>query len=163
MDNRGKRLEEKKQWLKDNPEKARAACKRWRSKNKDKARALCTAWRIKNPNKQKAAVLRWKLANREALRFHEKLRRDRKKGVTGSHTRKEWKNRLDYFVSRCAYCLKPLTVSTITKDHILAIVKGGSNYIDNVVPACSMCNGIKHARSLLQFLMVVEFSKGQYV
>ncbi len=147
---RQRRLDSKKQWLKDNPEKARAACKRWRNANKSKARALTVAWVKNNPEKAKLSLDTWKRNNPEVMRFHEKKRRARKAGAVGSHTYAEWKARMAYFGHRCAYCLTPLVRAT--RDHIVPLVRGGANYIDNVVPACKLCNNRKHARPLLQFL-----------
>lgn len=42
----------------------------------------------------------------------------------------------------CAYCPRPAT----TVDHVRPVSKGGTNKIDNLVPACAWCNGSKGAR-----------------
>lgn len=149
-DARTRRLEAKRKWLHDNPEKARAACVRWRAKNRDTARRLCEAWRKNNPDKQKQAMDRWKAANKVKLRFHEKLKRYRRRKVVGTHTFAEWQHVIAYFSGCCAYCLQPMKV--ITKDHLIPIIAGGSNDVNNLVPACQLCNSRKRTRSLLQCL-----------
>jgi hypothetical protein len=44
---------------------------------------------------------------------------------------------------RCHYCDLPLTLKTSTKDHLVPLCRGGSNLIDNLVPACLACNQAK--------------------
>lgn len=41
---------------------------------------------------------------------------------------------------KCHYCDEPLTLRTTTKDHLTPLCRGGSNLIDNLVPACLACN-----------------------
>lgn len=42
--------------------------------------------------------------------------------------------------SRCVYCGKGLQVETMTLDHFVPIRNGGTNYVKNLVTACSTCN-----------------------
>lgn len=49
----------------------------------------------------------------------------------------------------CSYC----GAATGTIDHIVPVVKGGSNHWSNLTSACLSCNSSKHDRSLLVFLM----------
>lgn len=43
---------------------------------------------------------------------------------------------------KCTYCPAPAT----TADHVIAVVKGGTNALDNLVPACGPCNASKQDR-----------------
>ena len=65
----------------------------------------------------------------------------REKGAEGSHTLAEWKAVKEKYNNRCAFCgeLKPLT-----KDHIIPLSKGGTNYITNIQPLCRNCNSKKN-------------------
>jgi 5-methylcytosine-specific restriction endonuclease McrA len=49
---------------------------------------------------------------------------------------------------RCAYCGAPAT----SADHVVALAAGGSNGIENLVPACAFCNSSKRDRPLAEFL-----------
>ena len=58
---------------------------------------------------------------------------------------------------RCAYCAVHLTrqhgkPNSFCIDHVLAVAKGGSDDIANLIPACHSCNSKKGARTALQFI-----------
>jgi 5-methylcytosine-specific restriction endonuclease McrA len=44
---------------------------------------------------------------------------------------------------KCAYCGKELTISTLTKDHLIPTSKGGKHIWENVVACCKDCNSSK--------------------
>lgn len=79
---------------------------------------------------------------------HLKARRyARKKNAEGSHTLKEWKDLLVKFDHKCAFCKKS---EKLTKDHIIPLSKGGSDFISNIQPLCKSCNSKKHNKILPQ-------------
>ena len=41
---------------------------------------------------------------------------------------------------KCAHCGKPLTISTMQKDHSIPWSKGGPSNVENIVPLCEECN-----------------------
>jgi hypothetical protein len=70
------------------------------------------------------------------------------------HTRQEWLRKFQQCGSCCHYCEKPLTIDTATKDHQTPTCRGGSDAIDNIVPACLDCNQRKAWRTEQEFLAV---------
>lgn len=44
---------------------------------------------------------------------------------------------------RCALCGKPLEFKKMTVDHKTPLSKGGTNALDNLQPACRVCNFMK--------------------
>jgi hypothetical protein len=52
---------------------------------------------------------------------------------------------------RCFYCHKPLTIQEATKDHLTPSARGGSDLIDNIVPACIECNQRKGVMTEQEF------------
>lgn len=58
----------------------------------------------------------------------------------GNHSRDEWEELLKKCGRKCKVCGSS---KDITKDHIVAISKGGNNEIRNIQPLCRSCNSRK--------------------
>lgn len=58
--------------------------------------------------------------------------------MIGKHTKAEWENCKMIHGHRCFYCGK--ISNKLSKDHVIPVAFGGSNTIDNIVPACMDCN-----------------------
>lgn len=43
----------------------------------------------------------------------------------------------------CAYCGNLMKMKNMTVDHLKPKSKGGSNYIENLMPSCRKCNALK--------------------
>jgi len=62
------------------------------------------------------------------------------------HAQAHWRMKLREYDYRCAYCgIKSLdtTQGYLTRDHVRPVTKGGTDDIDNIVPACWPCNKTK--------------------
>ena len=59
-----------------------------------------------------------------------------------SHTAEEWRARLAEYGGECVYC----GGTADTRDHVIPLSRGGTNSIDNIVPACRSCNARKGNR-----------------
>lgn len=66
-----------------------------------------------------------------------RLRRAREKGT---HTEREWFELRDR-AGRCLICNS--TTVTLTKDHIIPLIRGGCDCIQNIQPLCLRCNARK--------------------
>lgn len=51
----------------------------------------------------------------------------------------------------CAYCGCDLAYKDMQVDHILAVGRGGTNELDNLLPACRQCNYDKHEMTVERF------------
>lgn len=83
---------------------------------------------------------RWKKKNPEKMAHLKARRYARERNATGSHTLQEWIDLKNKHSQKCAICheLKPLT-----KDHIVPLSEGGSDFISNIQPLCRNCNSKK--------------------
>lgn len=99
------------------------------------ARARKKAWAKANPEKERARIQR-----RRALVLGNKST-----GVTPE----EWTNICAHHDWRCAYCFAK---RKLTRDHVLALSRGGRDEPSNVVPACRRCNSSKSSKELRVWL-----------
>lgn len=83
---------------------------------------------------------RWVAKNPERMAHLKARRYARERNAAGSHTFEQWAELKTRNENRCAYCgeQKPLT-----KDHIVPLSEGGSDYIENIQPLCRNCNSRK--------------------
>lgn len=69
-------------------------------------------------------------------------RRALKKQIHHTHFTPEMlQSHFAYFGDRCAYCEAE---GDLTIDHFIALTKGGSDCLGNIIPACKSCNSRKH-------------------
>lgn len=104
------------------------------------------------PEEMKAYRARYRAENPEAVKAAANNARCARAAAEGRTTRAEWLEITDYFDGFCAYCLgHESRVGRLTKDHMQPITRGGSNWPDNLVPACKSCNSAKNAKTPLEF------------
>ena len=77
-----------------------------------------------------------------------------KAGSRGVLTIEQWRNIVDAFGWRCAYCQE--YSGQMQLDHIIAIANGGDTDCHNVVPACPSCNNRKRAAGPFEFAFSVS-------
>jgi 5-methylcytosine-specific restriction endonuclease McrA len=123
---------------KKNPEAIHGAHQAWKRRNPEKNRQDVKAYAVRHPDVIRAT-------NRRSRQ----VRRGRERTTTGSFTVGQMRLLFASYLNRCAYC--PNTATSL--DHVVPLARGGSNDIDNLVPACFGCNLRKGARSLLQFMV----------
>ena len=96
---------------------------------------------IRSKGKSKQVYHQRYVAKKPHVIAHLKARRyAREKGAAGNHTLKDWEKLKEKCRNRCVHCgeEKPLT-----KDHIVPLSEGGSDYINNIQPLCRSCNSKK--------------------
>lgn len=74
-------------------------------------------------------------------------RRSMKLNAKGFNTIQQFNDKYAYYGFRCYYCNQEFSLQDITMDHRIPLIKGGSNWISNIVPACRSCNSQKGAKS----------------
>ena len=126
---------------------SREAMRRWRERHPDEHNADSRAYYARDPERRKRQIDA--SPNRNAVRraMHER-RRARLLNARGSYTYVEWLGLVATHDGRCAYCG---TRSTLDADHRVPLSRGGSNSIENILPACRSCNLRKHTLSEIEF------------
>lgn len=143
----------KKLWYQKNRLQAIAKIRAWIKANRQKVYANRRLYKAKNPKKWRRYARLWsrvyRRMNANNPEYRQKTllwnnrRRARKRNALGSHTIQEWLTTLRAWKWRCAYCGKKLTKKTATRDHIIALSRGGSDFIENIAPSCLSCNSSK--------------------
>ena len=116
------------EYRENNKQKRSEGFKQWRQRNLDRIREYARGFYKENPDKKLE-----KTRNRRA-----KLR-----GSEGSFTSQEWRALKEFHNFACLRCRKTEPNILLTPDHILPLVKGGKNSIDNIQPLCRSCNSWK--------------------
>ena len=91
--------------------------------------------------------------NRDKIRHMRAMYRARKRGAVGWYTLDDWQKLLDVSGGVCPSCKMDVGVDSLTRDHIIPVSKGGSNWLDNIQPLCHSCNCSKndlHCTNYLQ-------------
>lgn len=132
-----KRRESNKKYTLRHPERIASKNRNWQRINRDKKRALDAARRRTNPDVYRLRRIRWKKANPDAVRTEKRLRRGRKSGAAGFHKAIDTSLILAAQGGGCAYCG---VSNNLHLDHMIPLVRGGSNWPWNLQWLCGFHN-----------------------
>lgn len=104
-----------------------------------------------NKEDVKSRVRQWSSENKDKVRELSRIKRVRKSKAHGSHSTNDFYKVCKDFKWECAYCGGHLEKRTATEDHVIPLSKGGSDLINNIIPACRMCNSTKSAQGLFEW------------
>ena len=62
----------------------------------------------------------------------------------------------DKYDGHCAYCGRKISFDDMSIDHLLAVSKGGTDDVDNLIPCCYLCNHQKDNMSVEEFRAYLE-------
>lgn len=143
------KTEKRRKWDRDRKKKSR----KLNTVYSQRQRKLCREYSKNNKEYVKELNKMWRNKNIDKILFRNKQRMKRLKNIEGNHTYKEWIELKKQYKYKCAICgisekeLKDLWKDTqftkLTKDHIIPISKGGTDYIFNIQPLCISCNSKK--------------------
>lgn len=66
----------------------------------------------------------------------------------GHHSNKEWESLKNKYGFTCPSCLRKEPEIKLTRDHIVALIQGGTNDIKNIQPLCQNCNSRKSVKTI---------------
>ena len=87
-----------------------------------------------------------KMCHRCQVQQEGSIKRARRRKVECTLTPTEWREIVDAYECKCAYCHKTFSRDRLTIDHVKPISKLGGHTKENVVPACFSCNASKKDR-----------------
>jgi 5-methylcytosine-specific restriction endonuclease McrA len=74
---------------------------------------------------------------------------------------------LDKYNKKCAYCGKEILMDEMKIDHYVPKSKGGTDDLDNLLPACDICNHYKDSHNINKFkyllLNIIKKIKKLYI
>jgi 5-methylcytosine-specific restriction endonuclease McrA len=144
--------------MRRNADKARAAMQRWRGRHPEAHRDENAAYYARHAERLKKRIAEYHRANPAVVRAKSQKHRALRLAADGAFTAEEWEQLVLAHRRRCAYCgdLAPLE-----PDHRVALSRGGSNRIENILPACRRCNARKHRMSEAEFRARLAAEKDQ--
>lgn len=96
------------------------------------------------------------LRNPEKRQHQSRVMRAKRMGGACYLSIQDWKDLLRRFDFRCAYCDTTLTKKNRSLDHMVPLVRGGTNDITNLVPSCLRCNQRKHSMTAEEFMAYLK-------
>ena len=131
-------------YYKVHQESIKEAADRYYAENAERVKSRVREYQRANPRANRRRVKEWQRTNRERRREHARRYTSRKRANGGSHTVEEWLALCDAYDGKCARC----GAEEQTLDHIVPVLLGGSNDIENIQPLCRSCNSSKGAKEL---------------
>lgn len=128
------------------PEPLRAAERARYAANAEKYRTKTRFWLENHPGYSTEKHREWRNANPDKSSANDRNKRARKRKAEGTHSAADIAEILRLQKGRCAICGLRLKSSDTTADHIVPVVKGGTNYRRNIQLACRSCNSSKRDR-----------------
>lgn len=140
-------------WMRENAEKAREAMRRWRATHPEEHRRARDAWDDAHPELADARRRRYAAAHPEVRLTVRRNRRAREQSAVGRFSTAEWRALVAQYGERCAYCG---AAAPLQPDHRVPLARGGTNLIENILPACGRCNRRKHLLTDDEFRALLE-------
>lgn len=141
-------------------EKARTRSRAAYAKNPEINRAWARKWNKEHPEESRERVAEWAKANPDKMQAI----RLRRRGLLSSAGDADPAH-LTKLLSEpcCAYCeveFQPCSMRERTIDHVLPLVRGGTNATENLLAACRRCNSQKNRKTLEEWVATGRSPKG---
>ena len=136
------------EWLKRNAEKAREAMRRWRAAHPVAHRADKREYYRRHRERLLRQSARYHREHPEVRKASDSRRRSARLAGGPSYSVSEWLALVARYDGRCAYCGEP---GPLQADHRVPLARGGTNSIENILPACGSCNTRKHVMTEDEF------------
>ena len=146
--NRDKVRESTRRYQKTHRELLRERYRQARVANIEHHRAIGRRAYHNNVEKRRAYNRNYRKSHPEKMRAQVRTRRNRKYQAEGSHTEAQWEELKALYNYTCLRCGQREPTITLTRDHVVPLAQGGSDWISNIQPLCPTCNSSKNNRTI---------------
>lgn len=122
--------------------------KQWHSANKETVNARRKKRYHQNPAIEIEKTQQYASAHPEKIQVYNYNKNERRRNAKGRFTPQEWIALKAYCNNTCLCCGRSEPEIKLTIDHIIPLILGGSNTIDNIQPLCKSCNSSKSAKHI---------------
>lgn len=153
------------EWYGRNREKRRDYNRHYRREHGDELRARERQRDRRKYSENPRAVLdyykRWRERNLAKARAYVRASCIKRRAASqGQHfTAAEWLALVERHGSHCAYC--GIACVRLEADHRTPLCRGGSNLIENILPACRNCNRRKHRKTEDEFRALLAAERAE--
>ena len=153
-----------KAWYERNRERVREYARRHRLANLDRARAKdrerSRARYAADPIAWQNYLKEWRRRNRDKSHAYVRAATIKRRRAAGgqSFSAVEWLALLAHHNGSCAYCGSKVLIEI---DHRIPLIRGGSNTIENILPACRRCNRRKNQKTEEEFRELLQRERRQ--
>lgn len=163
--NRERVLERVRQYREANPERVAERCRlhyqanrekklayqrQYKDANRERVLEQCRQYYAANREKWSEYYRQYREENPEKLAAYSRNRKAREKGNGSFHTAEDIQAQYARQKGKCFYCHKKVG-EDYHVDHVVPLIKGGSNGPENLVVACPACNLSKHAKHPMDY------------
>ena len=131
--------------------------RRWRAAHPDQHNADNRMGYLRHREERLAQNAQYHRAHPEVGRARWQNYRARRQSAAGSFTPAEWLVVVEMYGGRCAYCGSE---GPLEADHRTPLSRGGANTINNILPACRVCNARKHRMTEKEFRARLASERG---
>ena len=135
-------------YRKTHREEINVRAKERRQQNLEHHREIGRKSREKHAEERNAYQREYSKANRDKLTLYTNNRRARKLAAEGSHSDEEWQELKAFYNFKCLCCGQQEPDIKLTRDHVLPLIQGGTDSIDNIQPLCARCNSKKNYKHI---------------
>ena len=128
------------------PQRKKEHGKQYYKKNIDTLREKQKTYNAKHSQKNINRVKEWRKNNPGRAAHNNSMSRARSFGADGSYSLGDWETLKKQYGNKCPHCGRSEPEIKLTRDHIIPLSRGGSNFIENIQPLCGDCNRRKHAK-----------------
>lgn len=146
MSKRENSLRAVRKYRRAHPERVRASKHKHYVANKEKVAEYNRAYFAANAEKTREARHKWNTTHLEEKRVLNQKRRALRKGNGGSYTVSEWLALREQYKNAC---IGPGPHGgSLTQDHVIPLLLGGTSNISNIQPFCKRCNSRKGTKTI---------------